>query len=455
MENNIISTYVNQPTDKGVSVAKYCSLLHQSWADFRDERLRCKRYTYGQQWLDTITVGESKVTERRYIESEGQIPLQNNMIRKLVRSVVGVNTNRLDSSLSKRSAEQAKRDRQNGIRQFFSRAMEEFLISGLAVARVDYRGTPSRNHPSVGIGMVRPANFFFNRDACDPRGRDVNAVGQLLILPVPVFAGMFATTPRDFNLFMKAYEGKEFVRVYEIWKLVTGERVTYHRPSDGKIMRVSLEEWNANRHLHNLPHHSALVRMWEYKYVTTEGVILREGDSPLPGGRHPFIFRAYPLIDSEIHSFVSDVIDQQRYCNRLITAYDWILRSSAKGVLLIPEQTLRPGDDPSKIAKEWSRCNGVIPYIHTDGVPAPHQASAQGANQGIDQLLQIELKMMEDVSGVNAALQGRVASTVKSGTMLDQQTQNALTSLRDIIDTFEDFVDEWFSVESIFLGEEK
>ena len=45
------------------------------------------------------------------------------------------------------------------------------------------------------------------------------------------------------------------------------------------------------------------------------------------------MFKAYPFIDGEIHSFVADVIDQQRYTNRLITLNDWVIRASAKGVL--------------------------------------------------------------------------------------------------------------------------
>ncbi len=36
------------------------------------------------------------------------------------------------------------------------------------------------------------------------------------------------------------------------------------------------------------------------------------------------------------------MIDQQRYANRLITLYDWVMRASAKGVLLLPEGSVEP-----------------------------------------------------------------------------------------------------------------
>ena len=61
---------------------------------------------------------------------------------------------------------------------------------------------------------------------------------------------------------------------------------------------------------------------WYFYYLTPFGHILREGETPYDHKSHPYIFKAYPYIDGEIHSFVADVIDQQRYTNRLITMYD-------------------------------------------------------------------------------------------------------------------------------------
>jgi len=52
------------------------------------------------------------------------------------------------------------------------------------------------------------------------------------------------------------------------------------------------------------------------------------------------------------------------------------------------------------------------------------------------------LKMMEDISGVNGALQGKLDSSTMSGTLYDQQTRNSLTALADIMGSFEDFMAE-------------
>ena len=93
---------------------------------------------------------------------------------------------------------------------------------------------------------------------------------------------------------------------------------------------------------------------WYFYYLSPFGDILKEGETPYEHDSHPYVFKAYPLIDGEIHSFVSDVIDQQRYTNRLITLYDWIMRASAKGVLMMPEDCLPDGVSIDDIAESWT-----------------------------------------------------------------------------------------------------
>ena len=71
-------------------------LLEQAlkcWKDleeFRKERNRCKRYTYGDQWGDSVEVEGRSVREEEFIRQQGNMPLTNNLIRRLVRNVLGV-----------------------------------------------------------------------------------------------------------------------------------------------------------------------------------------------------------------------------------------------------------------------------------------------------------------------------------------------------------------------------
>ena len=179
---------------------------------------------------------------------------------------------------------------------------------------------------------------------------------------------------------------------------------------------------------------------WYFYYLSPQGDILAEGETPYEHKSHPYVFKAYPFIDGEIHSFVSDVIDQQRYTNRLITLYDWIMRASAKGVLLLPEDCLPDGTSPEDFAETWSKFNGVILYKPSKHGNIPQQISNNSTNIGIGELLNLQLKLFEDISGVNGALQGKPGYSSTSGTLYLQQTQNATTSLIDKLNTYASFI---------------
>ena len=152
------------------------------------------------------------------------------------------------------------------------------------------------------------------------------------------------------------------------------------------------------------------------------------------------MFKAYPFIDGEIHSFVADLIDQQRYTNRLITLYDFIMRASAKGVLLFPEGCEPDGMSMEEIAEEWSKFDGIVFYKPKAGVPVPQQIANNSTQIGISELLNIQLKFFEDISGVNGALQGKPGFSGQSASMYYQQTQNATTSLIDLLESFSSFI---------------
>ena len=152
------------------------------------------------------------------------------------------------------------------------------------------------------------------------------------------------------------------------------------------------------------------------------------------------MFKAYPFIDGEIHSFVADIIDQQRYTNRLITMYDMIMRSSAKGVLMVPADSVPKGMSIEQFADTWTRHNGVIVYTPSKSGDVPRQVQANSTNIGISELLSMQVKFFEDISGIHGALQGKTGYSGTSASLYSMQTQNATTSLMDILDSFAEFV---------------
>jgi hypothetical protein len=145
-------------------------------------------------------------------------------------------------------------------------------------------------------------------------------------------------------------------------------------------------------------------------------------------------------LDGEIHSFVADAIDQQKYVNRLIMMNDWIIRSSSKGVLLFPEELIPDNLSIEDIAEEWTRFNGVIAIKSKPGVELPKQVATNSTNIGIHEMLQLQMNMMEDVTGVTGALQGKPGYSGMSAALYSQQMQNASSSLLDLLETFDSFI---------------
>lgn len=466
--------------------------------DFRRERERNKRYTYGDQWDDTITVDGCRMTEGEYIQKQGNVPLKNNLIRRLVRNVIGVYR-----SQSKEPVCNARdRDEQklgetmstvlqynmqlNRMNELYARTMEEYMVGAFVVHRKWYGWRNDKL--DCWTDYVNPNRFFVDTNMRDFRGWDVTCCGEIHDISFGDLLGQFAQTPSDYerlaNIYRAANNMRGFVsarasfgvstrrkdidfllntdeslcRVIEVWRKETKPRYRCHDYNNGDVFKIDVndkkalvDDVNQQRLEQGLSLGMAkedipLVKAewfvdsyWYYYYLTPFGDILAEGETPYAHKSHPYVFKAYPFIDGEIHSFVSDVIDQQRYANRLVTLYDWIMRASAKGVLLVPDECL--GDQsPEDFADAWTRFNGVVLYHAKPGVPAPTQVANNSTNIGISELLNLQLKFFEDISGVHGALQGRQGTTGTSGTLYAQQAQNATTSLLDLLDSFSQFV---------------
>ena len=120
--------------------------------------------------------------------------------------------------------------------------------------------------------------------------------------------------------------------------------------------------------------------------------------------------------------------------------YDWIMRASAKGVLLMPEDSLPDGVSMEDIAENWATFNGVILYKPSKSGRMPQQVANNSTNIGISELLNLQLKFFEDISGVNGALQGKPGYSGTSAAKYSQEAQNATMSLLDMLECFSYFV---------------
>ena len=407
---------------------------------FRRKRNRCRDYTFGRQWNDLIEVDGRKITEYEYILREGNVPLKNNLIRRIVRNVLGVFHGQIAEIMKTFYGGQLKDiANRNRLDELFCRTMEEFLISGMAIHRkwLGFRD----GKPGIRTDIVSPDTIFFNTDSRDVRGWDLNMIGQTHLVDFRQWCNAFVKTKEDYRHAEGLFDsGRRKINVTEVWRKETRPRFLVHDRKAGYIRRMDEREAFSAKWKH-MPRKWILDEVWHYYFLTDDGTILTEGDSPYAHGSHPFVIKCYPFLDGEIQSFVADMIDQQRYTNRLTTMYDWVIRASAKGVLLIPEGAVAP-ENLQSVADQWGRFNGVIVYKADLANPEPKQISGNMSNLGISELLEIQLKMLEDVSGVNGILQGNTNGGNVSGTLYNSQTTNAMYSLQDLLKTFRSFISD-------------
>ena len=322
----------------------------------------------------------------------------------------------------------------------------------------------------------------------DFRGWDVSVIGEVHDISFGEVCEQFAKTPEDYKKLREIYNhasNREYVRSYaesfgysrigdfdflvttdpgrcrviEVWRKEQKPRLRCHDYQNGDIFKIDIEDYatevdaiNNERKsmakLAGIPQDEVplikyewfIDNYWYYYYLSPFGDILGEGETPYEHNSHPYTFVAYPFIDGEIHSFVSNFIDQQRYVNRLITMYDWIMQASAKGVLMIPIDSIPDDMSIEDIAEEWAQFNGVIVYKPSKSGKMPTQVSNNSTNIGISELLNIQLKFFEDISGVTNALQGKPGFSGESAAHYNQQTENATKTLLDILETFSNFV---------------
>lgn len=202
-------------------------------------------------------------------------------------------------------------------------------------------------------------------------------------------------------------------RLIEVWRKESKARYRCHDVNSGEIFKIEIEDYqeqvaNVNEERRRdgaalgipeeeIPYIKAewfIDSYWYYYFLTPFGDILDEGETPYEHKEHPYVFVAYPFIDGEIHSFVADVIDQQRYVNRLIMLYDFIMKTSAKGVLLFPEDALPDHMSMDDIADEWARADGIIVFKPNKTGTLPKQIANNCTQIGISELLNIQLKAL-------------------------------------------------------------
>lgn len=182
-------------------------------------------------------------------------------------------------------------------------------------------------------------------------------------------------------------------------------------------------------------------KYWQYYFMAPDGRILCEGETPYDHKSHPFTVSLFPYVNGEIHPFMGSFIDQQKYINRMVMINDYAIRTAAKGMTFLP-RSLKPDDmTDEEYANQKSRFDAVFIYDDTKSRTGakPEFYTHSAFNTGANEMLQTQLNMIHEVSGVSGALQGKTPTSGTAASRYAMEAQNATTTIYPLIKKFNGF----------------
>jgi len=465
--------------------------------DFRKRYRRVCKFHRGHQWSDyTENDSGETVTEATYIREQGKLPLKQNIIRPLAKSLEGLFRSESGKSVvvsRKPKSSEIEKMLSNALhyalqvnnnREIDARTFDLFILSGLPIQKIGYDFIHKYGRYDVMIDYIDPQYIFFNTDIKDVRLNDLRRIGQIHDITWDELFVHFAKNDADKKKLRQFYSAvskdelndgfglsadraasldfyypneKHKCRVIEVWEKRAVDVIEYWDKAAGEegywdgtvedIERINAkrikkfvengipeDEWD-----NYLIHYDTSVGFkFFFKYLTPFGHVLREGETPYEHGSHPYVMYPYPLINGEVWGPIEDIIDQQKYVNRLITLWDFIMGTSAKNTLVLDKKSL-DGQRPEDIGSDYRQVGGTIVLDMSNGAKEPKELGGKMANLGITELIGMQLKWMQDISGVQPAMQGQAGSSGTPASKYAMEIQQTTLNNRDLMDSFSSF----------------
>ena len=440
------------------------------------------------------------LTEEEYIERQGRPALKQNLIRPLISNVIGqLRQSPYKSVIFSRTPDgQQAADMMtaalegvhtmNNKSERDARLFEGFLVSGAAIYNTGYKFDDERKMPFPYYREVDPSRYFQTISASDVCGEDVDFCGDFFDTSILDIKSMYAKTRAQEQELEKIYGnvGRRDVVSNQQFTTSNAENVSPRIPmgsGECRVIRVCRKEghWDLAVHdysdasweTYNLKTNPKIksdinaeidrrkkiakdigvdyedgsnrllieceekyVTSWVYYHLSPYGHILWTQDSPYDHNSHSYVAKFYPLFRGQAYGMVYDLIDQQKSINRNFIMHDFITSAAAKGVLLVPEEAIPDDMDLEDIADEWSRYNGVIKYRAKDGVKQPEQIVARNFNVGQFDMINLQMKLMHDISGVHDAAQGKSLGAGTPSSLYQQAVSNSHVNILDYMESF-------------------
>lgn len=382
--------------------------------------------------------------------------------------------------------------------------MKEMCLGGLPIAYEAYDNhTGPSNRLDSWTTYINPNTFFYESEAVDPRMWDVNMVGRFYFCSKDELCAQFAKSPEDFDLLRQIYpnqfvafrtersgsfedkfeetqltfmKGSDPTRCYvcEVWTKETRPMIRLWDTNVGKEEIIRADNYTyrklvrqENESRRELAYASGwkdadvpyivgdgygrsseeqngffMETYWYCRFLAPDGTILWEGESPYADRSHPFSFTAFPYVDGKIVGYMNDAIDHNIAINRALVLHDWLVRTQAKGVTVVPKGIV-PDEDFQKFANSWTSLDDMVFVDMKPGeeglMPKVFYGSAQTFD--VSGFVATLTKLMDNGTPVNGALQGKTPTSGTSGTLYAQMANNASTPIAALMENFHKLIE--------------
>lgn len=496
-----VSERFNKNMSSNMQLLYQYAQLWEGLQDFRDRRKRNIDYIVGEHFNESITNPDTRtsITEKAYLESKGIVPLKQNIIRQLVRNMIGQYLQspakvtvtalaRENAALSEMLTNTIQACRENlKLGAYEPRWLEEFLASGVLVSRSYYKYFDERNIEDGAVVLADNNRIFFDNNTRDIFGQDITVIGEFYDMTRDAVVASFARNKEEGDYILsRIYTGtrneylqvnnsslsgdaakhEDFLipenmnmcRVIVAWQKNSRWTVYAHDPLNGSYgvtdytvaelqamnrQRIAagvangVDDTQINKSL--IQFHNHYEQYWSVKYLSPYGNCLFESETPYEHESHPYTIFLYPMINGRVWSMVEDVIDQQRYINRLMMIMDKAMINSAKGVWIFPKDSLE-GQNLEDIADDINRGDAVIQLSLKPGAQLPQQLVGKGVQVGAQELLAAQMELIMQISGVNSAIQGQQPGSGTPASRYAMEAQYSSTNSRDLFEAFGHFL---------------
>ena len=473
------------------------------WASLEEMRRKDRRsvmYAWGDQWGDFVRDPDTDnvITERQLIMKQGKVPLKNNMIAPILNNIEGqFRTAATKPICVVRDQKEAKLGEMmsmaveyvhdiNEMGEVDANTLKLMVTSGVMAQRLEYGVNPDKgNMNNVWAYPVQTARLFFDTSVEDPRMWGMTRVGELYDLPMEEIVATFGKFVPEEEL--RSIYGNADKSVFMNYNSLNGDKLesmNFYTPSQPNLCRVilgwrlenrpalfchdwlhgtydfvprkekaTIEEENNRRRAEGLAngvveedlllidYEESTERVWVFRYMTPWGHCLLKGDSPYWHREHNFVLGVQHFVGGKLYNFVEQFIDQQRSINRTAMMIDFIRSASSKGVLVVNEDAF---DSMSReeIVDEYVRYNGVLFVKPKQGVnvrDVVFQMNGAASTAGDYELLNLQLKLINEISGVNSAMQGQAPHSGTPSSLYAQQVQNSSLNLKGVFSSLNAF----------------